>query len=102
MLIFRAWATCDVPSLSIYTLDTFLFFWELNKNNTKFQRKRGGRSPLGQPLNPPSVTSKEYSKYGIKQIRVLSKIQVQVIKIKRSKQENTNVDKIKTNLAWLS
>ena len=48
------------------------------------------------------MTGKEYSKYGFKQIRELSKIQVQVIKIKRSKQENTNVDKIKTTLAWLS
>ena len=33
----------------------FLFFWEFFNNNTKFQRKRGGRGPveLGQPLNPP-------------------------------------------------
>ena len=58
----------------------FLFFWEFNKNNTKFQRKRGGRGPLGQPLNPPLMTSKEYSKYGTKQIRELSKIQVQKYK----------------------
>ena len=31
----------------------FLFFREFNKNNTKFQGKRGGRGPLGQPLSPP-------------------------------------------------
>ena len=80
----------------------FLFFWEFNKNNTNFQRKRRGHDPFGQPVNPPLMTRKEYSKYGFKQIRELSKIQVQVIKIKRSKKENTNVDKIKTTLAWLS
>ena len=29
----------------------FLFFWEFYKNNTKFQRKKGGWAPLGPPLN---------------------------------------------------
>ena len=31
----------------------FLCFRAFYKNNTKFQRKRGVRGPLGQPLNPP-------------------------------------------------
>ena len=31
----------------------FLSFSEFYKKNTKFQRKSGGRGPLGQPLNPP-------------------------------------------------
>ena len=31
-------------------IDTFYLFLEFyNYNNTKFQRKRGGRGPLGQP-----------------------------------------------------
>ena len=33
----------------------FFFFWEIYKNNTKFQRKRGGCGPLGPPLNPPLI-----------------------------------------------
>ena len=31
----------------------FLCFRAFHKNNTKSQRKRGDRGPLGQPLNPP-------------------------------------------------
>ena len=42
---------------------------------------------MGQPVNPPLMTRKEYSKYGFKQIRELSKIQVQVIKIKTGKHQ---------------
>ena len=35
-------------------LDTFYFSeTEFYTNNTKFQRKKGGRGPLGPPLNPP-------------------------------------------------
>ena len=34
-------------------IDTFLLFCEFYNNNTKFQRKRGGRGPLGHSLNPP-------------------------------------------------
>ena len=37
----------------ILDIDTFLCFRAFYKNNTKFQRKRGGRGPLGQPLNQP-------------------------------------------------
>ena len=35
---------------------SFWFFWELYKNNTKFQMKRGGHSPLCPSLNPPLLT----------------------------------------------
>ena len=41
-------------TLNSSILDTFYFFEiKFYKNNTKFQRKRGGRVPLGPPLNPP-------------------------------------------------
>ena len=39
-----------LPACQIYRY--FLFFWEFYKNNTKFQRKRGGYGPLCPPLNP--------------------------------------------------
>ena len=34
----------------------FWFFLEFYANNTKFQIKRGGHSPLCPPLNPPLLT----------------------------------------------
>ena len=43
------WDTCPHASY----IDTFLFFWKVYKNNTEFQKKRGGRSP---PLNLPLIT----------------------------------------------
>ena len=37
-------------------IDPFLFFQEGYKCNTQFQKKRGGRSALGPPLDPPLIT----------------------------------------------
>ena len=43
-------------------LDTYYFsVMEFYKNNTKFQRKRGGRGPLGPPLNPPMYANSKIS-----------------------------------------
>lgn len=46
------WDTCPHASY----IDTFLFFREVYKCNTEFQKKRVGRSTLGPPLNPPLIT----------------------------------------------
>ena len=43
-------------------LDTYYFsVMEFYKNNTKFQRKRGGRGPLSPPLNPPMYANSKSS-----------------------------------------
>lgn len=43
-------------------LDTYYFSaMEFYKNNTKFLRKRGGRGPLGPPLNLPMYANSKIS-----------------------------------------
>ena len=41
-------------TLNSYILATFFYETENYKNNTKYQRERAGRGPLGPPQNPPS------------------------------------------------
>ena len=43
-----------LPTCQLYRY--FWFFWEFYANNTKFQIKRGGHSPLCPPLNPLLLT----------------------------------------------
>lgn len=60
-------------------IDAFYFSDNSIKNNTKFQRKRGGRGPLYPPLNLPLIKlffklnlNLDYYKRTLKQITVTS------------------------------